>query len=471
MRITLRKKYVFFGILLISAFLGLLFASAGLFQYRMMNRWNRAELEEVAAGIIRKLDASDWNMEKTEIDNIAFENNVFVTVADEEYRVIYSTRHRINERKTLGKNSMKLIENTNRELTETGHSFGSNFDDDNQASFIQVNKVNGRGYLVLHRSVTGFKSSMHVIKNSFVIAAVLTLLCCSVVLLLLTKRMVHPICEISRITGQIADLNFNEKAEVSTGDELGMLAESVNRMSDKLKEAMDELQDDLERRKVLVRNMSHELKTPAAVIMGYAENLEYIAEKQPEKLGKYCAVITKECESMDDLISRMLELSASEKGAQAMHLSEISPKELLKGVRRKYELELTGHKGAYLENDELMQSFSGDFEMLQRALYNLVKNAVRYGAKEGRIRIHLWESVDYIHFCVYNDGSHIPEEIQEKIWDEFYKTDPSRKREHGSFGIGLSIVKQTALAHGGGVAVKNTTEGVEVEFYISAKNN
>lgn len=467
MRITLKKKYIFFGILLIIGFLSCLFLTAAIFQYRMMDKWNNEEMERVADEILKKLDSSDWNPDQTEIESIAFENNVSVTVADEQYNVLYSTRYRENDRKILGKMSIRVIHETTDALDKTGQSFVSNFDDDNRASFVHINKVTGNGYLLVRRSVAGFKSSIYVLEKCFLIVAALTLLCGILVLLILTEKMVRPIREINRITGQIADLNFDEKADICSKDELGELAASVNIMSDKLKETMGNLQQDLEKRKNLVRNMSHELKTPVAVIMGYAENIEYIAQKQPQKLKKYCAVISEECERMDELISQMLEASACENGESALNFTEINAQELLGFVRKSYEIELTEHKGIYIEDNEVKKNFWGDREMLQRGLYNLIKNAVRYGSVDGKILIHLWEENDFIHFSVYNDGSHIPEEIQDKIWDEFYKSDISRKREHNSFGIGLSIVKQTALAHKGGVAVRNTLEGVFVEFYIS----
>lgn len=466
MRTTLKKKYILVGILLIIGFLAFLFLSAAVFQNRMMDKWNSEEIEAVAGQVLEELDKSGWDLDQTEIEGIAFENNVSVTIADEEYKVLYSTRYRERYRKVLGKTSIRVIEDTKKELEKTGKSFVSNFDDEKRASFIYIQKIRETDYLVIRRSVEGFKSSIYVLERCFVIAALLTLLCGIVVILILTGRMTRPICEINRVTAQIANLNFDEKAEVHSGDEFGELAASVNLMSDKLKEAVGSLQKDLEKRKNLVRNMSHELKTPVAVIMGYAENLEYIAQKQPRKIGKYCEVIAKECERMDELISQMLEVSASESGVSVLNLTEISPEKILEAVRKNYEIELEEHKGNYIEKNELKAEFWGDREVLQRALYNLIKNAVRYGDKEGKIITRLWEDDTSIHFSVYNDGSRISREIQDRIWDEFYKADHSRKREKGSFGIGLSIVKQAACAHGGGVEVRNTSEGVVVGFYI-----
>ena len=104
--------------------------------------------------------------------------------------------------------------------------------------------------------------------------------------------------------------------------------------------------------------------------------------------------------------------------------------------------------------------------MLRRGIYNFVKNAVRYGKKNGLIRVRAWEDEKWVHFSVFNEGNPIPEEELEKIWNVFYKVNTARTRERGSFGIGLSIAKQAARSHGGDVDVKNVPGGVEFGLYI-----
>lgn len=466
MKITLRKKYILVGIFLIAGFLAFLLFLASILQNRMMDQWNRDRMDDIAGEILAELERTDWDFGEAEIESLAFKSNISVAVTDENYRILYSMRKFEREKGTLSKKSQDVVLNARSELESTGRIFVSDLDDDNIASFIDIHKVPEKGYVVVRRSVTGFKSSIYIIERCFVMATVMTLLLGIVLLIILSGKMVGPIREINRVTGQIAKLDFEEKAIVHSNDELGELAESVNQMSDKLKEALDDLQQDVENRKTLMRNISHELKTPIAVIMGYSENMEYIAQKQPEKLKKYCTIISREAERMDELIRQMLYTSVCEKGQKALERTEVSVETLFEAVRRSYRLEMSEHKGEYLEDNEVETAFQGDFGMLERALYNLVKNAVRYGLKDGTIRIYAWETDRDIHFSVSNEGSSIPKEEQEKIWDEFYKADRARTRHKNSFGIGLSIVKQTALAHGGGVFVKNMDTGVEIGFYI-----
>lgn len=466
MKKTLRAKYISAGCLIIVGFLSFLLVTARILQNTFVERWNQKQMEVLAEEVIGEIESKDWNLANVDLDTMAFENNISVTVADDSFNILSSTRAHEVARGTLGNKSMKAIGENEKALDNTGKGFYSDFDDDNKASFIQINKIKGYGYLLIRKSVTGVNASMFVMEICFAIAAGVTLLGSILMLIWLTGKMVRPIREINRVTGQIAKLNFDEKAVVESEDELGELAQSVNVMSDRLKETMESLTQDVENRKALVRNMAHELKTPIAVIMGYAENMSYISKKQPEKLDKYCTVISNECERMDNLIRQMLEVSAYEAGGDALNRTEFFVKDLLEGVRRWYEDEFPERKGIYKEADETAKKIRGDSQVLQTGLYNLVKNAVRYGNPDGLIFIHVWEEAEQIYFSVFNEGKGIPVQEQEKIWDVFYKVDAARTRDEKSFGVGLSIVKQAAIAHGGGVFVKNLDNGVEVGFFI-----
>ena len=472
MKHSLRKKYIFFGTILIVGFLVFLMLTEKIFQERIIRRWNMVRMSELTEEVLAELESKDWDYEEAGVDVLAFENNVSITVADLDYKIFFSTRIREKKRGILGKKSQNTINENQESLDKMGYAFYSDFDDDSSASFIYVRRLEEQGYLVLRTSLSGLKNSFLVMEICFILAAGMTLICGCFVLVWLTGKMVRPIGEMNRVTGQIARLDFDEKIELKTGqkDELGELADSINTMSDHLKKAVEDLKEDVENRKILVRNLAHELKTPVAVIMGYAENMPSIAESCPEKLGKYCTVISSECERMDALICLMLEVSAYEEGAKIIAPSLFGADELLEEVRKCYNNEFSDHQGSYKEENHISSQIYGDKRILENALYNLIKNAVRYGRKDGLIRVSLWED-SHIHFSVYNEGKNSPREEHEKIWDVFYKRDSARKRENRSFGVGLSIVKYAALAHGGGVAIHNMEDGVEVEFFISPEKN
>lgn len=468
MKGTLRKKYIAAGCILIIGFLTCLFVMVVLLKESVVEEWNHRKLNAIALEVKGPLLKEGWDVSQEYMDNVAAENDVTITVTDENMEVLFSTRSWEVARGALGEKTQKAIHNGKENLDSTGNSFTSYFDDVNSAFFVEVMKVPEYGYIIIRKSITGLNSSMQVMVICFLIAAGITMVCGTLAIIYLSGKMVRPIQEINKVTGQIANLNFDEKVTVKSNDEFGALAESVNMMSDRLKESMGELQKEVEMRKTLVRNMAHELKTPVAVVMGYAENMTYIAD-QPEKIEKYCKVISEECGRMDVIVHQMIENSSFKQGAYAIHKTYFQVQTLLDSIRKCYHNEFPERTGAYVEINEVRGEILGDMETIQRALYNFIKNAVSYGEKNGEIRISAREEADLVHFVVFNQGNPIPEEEQEKIWNVFYKVSTARTRNRNSFGIGLSIVKQAAEAHGGSVGVRNVPGGVEFRFTIKNK--
>lgn len=463
MKGTLRKKYIAAGCLLIICFLSCLLVTANLLRESVVESWNHRKLQEIVSEIAGQLIQSDWKISEEDMDSRASENDVMIAITDENLKILFSTRSWEIAKGEFGTKTTKAINDGEKNLDSTGNSFASYFDDANKAFFVEVNKVPGYGYIIVRKSITGLNSSTQAMLICFLIAGGFTMLFGTLAIVYLSGKMVKPIQEINKVTRQIANLNFDEKVMVNSNDEFGALAESVNVMSDRLKESMGELQKEVEMRKTLVRNMAHELKTPVAVIMGYAENMSYMKD-QPEKIEKYCNVISEECGRMDVIVHQMLENSSYKKGECELHKTYFQVQTLMDSIRKCYMDEFPGRKGDYVECNEVRGTVWGDMEVIQRALYNFIKNAVAYGNKEGMIRISAREEEELIHFTVFNEGNPIPKEEQEKIWDVFYKVNTARTRNRNSFGIGLSIVKQAAEAHGGSVGVQNVRGGVEFHF-------
>lgn len=463
MKTSLKKKYIVYGSCLIIVFLTGLFMISYLTREPLLFFWNRIQMERIPGQIlIKPFSETDWEETAEVIEELAYEKNVFITVVDEELQVLFSSSIRTAKKGTLGDFYVSILEKHEKELEEKGSCFIGRVDERNKAEFLLIEKHEG-GYLLSGKSINGINSSQFIFYIGYFISAILVLLIGIPVLIWLVGKMTDPIQKINQVTRQMADLNFEEKVSVSAEDELGMLSDSVNEMSDKLKDAIEGLRSDIELRKTLVRNMAHELKTPIAVIMGYSENMAEIVTRHPEKAEKYCQVITDECERMHQIVNQMLEISSYEKGIRKI---AFDGQELLHAVRTSFEKELALRKNRYEEKNELTNPVYGDPDVLQRALYNFVQNAVFYGKKEGRILVHAWEEEGKTWFSVYNEGSPISETDQKKIWDTFYKVDPARTRNKNSTGIGLAIVKEAVLAHDGEFGVKNVKDGVLFYFAV-----
>lgn len=472
MKGSLRKKYIVAGSAYIILCLSILFGISHLLKKDIVELWNKHRMQKMADEIYMKLENSNWEWLYDEAAEYAYENNITIEVEDEDINSLLSTKI-FQSKNTKGTNNQKstILEKYKKELQEEKELFLSKFRENNRVSFVHIKHVQGRGYIIVSKSITGLTSSIKVMEICFMISAFITLFIGILGMIYLSGKMIKPINELNRITQKIADLNFEEKTMITGDDELSNLAASVNKMSDKLKENVEGLHKDIELRENLVRNMSHELKTPIAVIMGYVENMSFIAKDRPEKLERYCQVVIDECERMSDMVEQMLEASSNRWNEKNLDKRYFDLKVLLDNVENCFYDEFSQWQGKLVVNNTINEKIYGNYNAIQRAIYNFIKNAVCHGEKNRDIILSVKQENDMICFGVYNEGKTIPKEEKDKIWNVFYKVDQVRTRNQKNFGIGLSMVMQAALAHEGNVDVINKEKGVLFIMRIKNKKN
>lgn len=249
-------------------------------------------------------------------------------------------------------------------------------------------------------------------------------------------------------------MNFDSK------DEIGKLGESINKISEKLCTSIDELKEDVERRKQLVRNMSHELKTPIGIIKGYAEGLKFGVADDKEKMHKYCSVLVEECDRMDKLILELLNHSMMEVGMVKLNITSFDIHEFIVKIAERF-------KPIFIEKNikfdlKCIDNYiiSADCDMLEKAVNNFITNAIDHVEGRNFIQLTVKEEDKGIKISVFNTGNHIQEKDLEKIWDVYYKVDKARSRKYGGHGLGLAIVKLIVQLHGGSTKVENINDGV-----------
>ncbi len=297
----------------------------------------------------------------------------------------------------------------------------------------------------------------------------------------LSMRFTRPITQMSEAARRMTRLDFSSKVEVDSDDELGELASSLNTLSDSLQGALGELEEKNKRlegeieaerrldemRKGFVVNVSHELKTPLAIIQGYAEGLTDGVADDKEKAMHYCEVIKDESERMHSLVLRLLELSRYESGFE-LNKEEF---DFASSVLNIVDVNFDGieKKQVALEIDlpERM-TVMGDRLMLEQAVQNYLGNALSHVDEGGEVRIYTEPYGEGTRLCVFNSGSQVAQEDMEKIWHSFYRADKSHNRAQGRYGIGLSIVKAVMVAHGKDFGVFNTEDGVVFWLEIEA---
>ena len=231
----------------------------------------------------------------------------------------------------------------------------------------------------------------------------------------------------------------------------------------RLKTALDYARSAEENRRLMVSNIAHELKTPLAVIHSYAEGLkEHIAE---EKREKYLNTILSEAEHSDAIVLEMLDLSRLEAGKVRLSRDDfdlgalvrsafdrLAPAAQARGLRVELELPETC-------------PVTADQSRMAQVVENLASNAVKYTTRGGSIHARIRAFQDRTEFCIRNDSPNLSQEALDRIWDSFYRADPSRTGQGGT-GLGLAIARQIVELHGGSCSARNIEGGVEFSFTL-----
>lgn len=316
------------------------------------------------------------------------------------------------------------------------------------------------------------------------IMVVMTLLG-SVLIWMFSRRIANPIKELAELSKRMADLDFNAKYTSGGKNEIGVLGRNFNVMSEKLegtiaelKRANYELQKDIEKKEKMeqmrtefIGNISHELKTPIALIQGYAEGLKENITGNAAQREFYCDVIVDESMKMNRLVQNLLTLNQLEVGEETVTFERFNVVEMIRGVvesnaivieQKDVHVEICAEDTVYVWADEWKA---------EQVLSNYFSNALHHVSEAGTIRISvaLLEEKGTARITVYNTGERIPEEDIDQVWNKFYKVDKARTREYGGNGIGLSIVKAIMESFQRDYGVKNEEEGVTFWYELDVR--
>ncbi len=297
-----------------------------------------------------------------------------------------------------------------------------------------------------------------------------------------SKRFTEPLIEMSKITEKMSNMDFSERLEIKSNDEIGELSGSINNLSSSLdrtlqdlNEKNEKLKSDIEKkqtleelRKEFISSISHELKTPISIVRGYAEGAELMLQSgDTDGAAEYCDIIIKESDKMNALVFELLELSRFEIGDSRLEYEEFYLKDFIRDYTDSEKI-VFEENGITCITDipESIKCF-GDIIKLNMVLNNYVSNAVAHADGEKIIKIFCEEKEDTIRVNVFNTGNPIKDEDIDKIWDSFYRADKSRSRKEGRFGLGLSIVSAIQNLHGNEYGVFNSDGGVTFWFDIA----
>lgn len=335
---------------------------------------------------------------------------------------------------------------------------------------------------------TNYESIQESVKLSsrfLIYAALLAILIGTAVMFIISGSFTKPIRKLSEIAHEMSELNFETKYTEHRQDELGDLGHSINVLSEKLeitiselKSANNELKSDIENkiqidemRKEFLSNVTHELKTPIALIQGYAEGLQDNINEDPEDREFYCEVIIDEANKMNNMVKKLLNLNQIEFGKNQIEFERFDIVAVIRSVLNSNRL-LFAQKQVNIifQQQEPIYVWADEY-MTQEVVTNYVSNALNHVDGEKIIEIKMEKKRDVVRISVRNTGERIPESDLDKVWIKFYKVDKARTREYGGSGIGLSIVKAIMNSMHRECGVQNTSDGVEFWFELDTKEN
>ena len=303
------------------------------------------------------------------------------------------------------------------------------------------------------------------------------------IILVVTSRITRPISELTKLSEKMSDLDFEARYQSWAGNEIDVLGDNFNKMSRKLestiselKSANNKLQKDIEdkikideMRKEFLDNVSHELKTPIALIQGYAEGLNENISDDPESREFYCEVIMDEASKMNKLVKNLLTLNQLESGKDAPVMERFDIVSLIRGVLGSMHIMIEQKEATVIfEETEPVYVWADEFK-IEEVVTNYTSNALNHLDGERKVEIKVLQEEDCVKVTVFNTGTPIPEEDIPNLWNKFYKVDKARTREYGGSGIGLSIVKAIIESMNQKYGVCNYDNGVEFWFTLDCR--
>ena len=341
------------------------------------------------------------------------------------------------------------------------------------------------GNMVLMRTaVESIKESVGIANQFLAYVGVTAVIVCALIIYVVTRKITNPILQLADISRRMTNLDFEAKYQSRGQNEVDLLGEHMNQMSEKLektiselKSANNELKMDIERkteidemRKEFISNVSHELKTPIALVQGYAEGLKECINDDAASREFYCEVIMDEADKMNKLVKNLLTLNQLESGSEQVIFERFDLMEVILGVvnatailreQNNISLEIFGSGPEYVWADEFKT---------EQVLMNYISNAIHYAAGEKKILVSVIPGADTVRVEVFNTGNSIPAEELAHIWEKFYKVDKARTREYGGNGIGLSIVKAIMESFHRECGVRNEENGVTFWFELDSRS-
>ena len=421
-----------------------------------------------------------------ELWHIAEKNNLSYLIVDEMNSQVFTNVHDMDmlERQLAGyllnqaQKDSKILDSTDEyQLTRSRNPW-------NKEEYSEMWGTFEDGSRFLIRSpIESIRESADISNRFLAIIGSLMVMICAVLIWYFSKKLTDPILELAALSERMANLDFEAKYTSGGKNEIGNLGDNFNKMSEKLESTISELKSannslmkDIEQRERLEQmrndflgNVSHELKTPIALIQGYAEGLKEGVSEDAQSREFYCDVIMDEASKMNQMVRNLLALNQLEFGNEEVEFERFDLTAVIRGILQSMEiLAQQDEIQVIFRQDEPVYVWADEFKA-EQVVRNYVSNAFHHAGLEKVIEVRIKRQDERARVTVFNTGTPIPEEDIGHIWDKFYKVDKAHTREYGGNGIGLSIVKAIMESFHQKYGVNNYDNGVEFWFELDVK--
>ena len=425
------------------------------------------------------------NLEE-ELEKIEINNNFDIAIKDNTNDNIYTTNKDFLF--MLGEWNNNYIRKSEEILEQNKNMTIKKVKDKNTdiSYIVLLAKLDNGYFLSIRIPLTSIKESVRISNRFLYLIGGFTIIIGGIVVSFISRKFTKRILELNDIAKKMSDLDFSQKYKPTEAeDEIDSLGKSINKMSGKLEGTINqlrntnfELEKDIEEKSKInemrtkfISDVSHELKTPIALIQGYSEGLLENVTTDEESRKFYAEVILDETNKMDKLVKQLLELSKLEYGKREFNNSTFNIVELEKEVVRKAKV-ILDEKNIKVEfkEKENINVYADDF-YIEQVITNYLTNAIKHtkevaGEKYIKIENEIDKNKNNVIVRVFNTGDIISEENKTRIWNRFYKIDESRNRDDGGTGIGLALVRAIMNNYNSEYGVENKVNGVEFYFEL-----
>lgn len=331
-------------------------------------------------------------------------------------------------------------------------------------------------YLYIILGSEQYDSAASMMRDSYIVQATLkglalAILVTAVVGVILFGFLTRRLRGMKDVVGAFAKGKFDRRIEAVSDDEIGELAVSFNQMADTIEASVEELRSTDRLRRELIANVSHDLRSPLAVMQGYLETIIMKGDTLDlDERQRYMDVVFKNTRYLNTLVSELFELSKLDAHQIEPAFEGFSIAELVQDLVMQYEAKAAAYD-VRLDADlpDQLSLVYADIGLVERAISNLIDNAIRYTPPGGSVRVTPMNKGDAVCVRVADTGYGIPEEDLPHIFERFYRVEKSRSRDKGGTGLGLAIARKIMELHGTTLEVKSAlNQGTTFSFQLPA---